>query len=376
MNTIRNKLNRINNIWSRYVLNYQCLQYHVAWDEEVRTNYFGDIIQYFNDTFDLIDRKPTNGDFQNSIFYATGLMQIIYVHQDLTDELLRIFKIEASSKEDKNPNRDIRNELIGHPVNKGKIDTVLKLKSTIFWCSDSTVENMHYIRYASENNYQGADKSYEVNTIIDAHHKYLNKYFDKIISKIKKPLQLYTKQLNNLEQLIYDESDFNKIVEITFQRYEYISLVFEHYNEAILKECYRRRDDHFRYQYAVDKFIADLSKCFYDTRIEIQKLITVIQLEDEQTIETPMIEFVPFDQKKHSKEYQKEQNNYKRELELFEKNPNVEIPYFIKKYSNNPEIVAELENMQNNMNNNLEYYCSFEYLSFLIANQNIASSIS
>jgi len=335
--------------------------------------------------------------FKTVFFYATGLMQVIYVHQDLTDELLRIFKIEASSKEDKNPNRDIRNELIGHPVNKGKIDTdrklkstffwkihwlkyriqvnigeidtVQKLKSTIFWCTDSTIENIHYIRYASENNFQGEDKSYEVNAIIDAHHKYLNKYFDKIISKIKKTLQLYSKQLNVLEQLINDERDFTLIVEMTFQRYEYISKVYSIYNEAFLKECYRKKDEHPRYQYAVDKFKADLSECLYHTRLEIQKLITLIQLEDEQAIENPMIEFVPFDPKKHLKEHQKEQNNYKRELELFEKNPHFEIPYFIKKYSNNPEIVAELENMQNNMNNNLEYYCSFEYLSFLISDE-------
>lgn len=379
MNTIRNKLNLINNIWSRYVLNYQCLQYHVAWDEEVRTNYFGDIIQYFNDTFDLIDRKPTNSDFQNSIFYATSLLQIIYVHQDLTDELLRIFKIATSSKEDKNPNREIRNELIGHPINKEKVDKVLKLKSTIFWSPNSTVENIHYIRYASENNFLGEEVFYDVNSIIKAHHNYLNKYFDKIIREIRKPLKVYTKQLNVLEQLINDERDFTKIIEITFHRYEYISLVFKHYNEAILKNCYTRRNEHPRYQYAVDKFKADLLRCLYDTRIEIQKLISVIQLEDETPMATidKKIVFNQIDSNIPSNEHQPEQNNYDRELgKLSDKNPCFGIPYFIKKYRNNPKIVAELENMQNNMNNNLEYYSSFEYFSFLIANQNIASSIS
>jgi hypothetical protein len=372
MDSIKKKLERINDIWSRYVLNYQHFHQHVAWDDEVRTNYFGDIIQYFNDTLDLIDRKPADSDFQNSIFYATSLLQVIYVHQDLTDELLRIFKIKASSLEDKNPNREIRNELIGHPVNRGTPDNGRKLKSTIFWSTNSTVGNIHYIRYASENNFLGEEVFYDVNSIIKAHHDYLNKYFDKIISKIRKPLQLYTKQLNVLEQLINDERDFTKIVEITFQRYEYISLVFNHYNEAILKECYKRRDEHFRYQYAVDKFKADLSECLYHTRIEIQKLISVIQLEDE----TPMaiinkkIVFNQIDSNIPSNEHQTEQNNNDRELgKLSEKNPCFGIPHFMKKYSNNPEIIAELENMQNNMNNNLEYYCSFEYLSFLIANQ-------
>jgi len=68
MNLIRIKLDRINDFWSRYALNYHFFHEHVRLDVEARTNYFDDIIQYFNDTLDLIDRKPTNGDFQNSIF--------------------------------------------------------------------------------------------------------------------------------------------------------------------------------------------------------------------------------------------------------------------------------------------------------------------
>jgi hypothetical protein len=297
MDLIRNKLERINDFWKYFALKYQWIQANLAWDDEVKTNYCGNIFVNFKDSFDLIKRKPSSNDLQDSIIYATGLFQIIYAHQDLTDELLRIFRIEASSKEDKNPNREIRNELIGHPINKEIVSGSLKLKSSVFWCADSSTENLHYIRYTAENNFQGEEKFYDVNSIIDSHHAYLLKYFGEILGKSRKVLKNYSKQLKELENGLAKGMDFNKILELTFKRYEYISKTDHLYNELFLKEYFRRKEEHLRYKYAVDKFKKELLKNLSNTQLDIQKQISDIWLKDEipQETEAPQIEFILVD---------------------------------------------------------------------------------
>lgn len=129
MEIINLKLSRITEFWNDFAWNYKIIQDRILWDEGVKTNYYGDILRYFEDTSNIIIKKPVEGNFEESIFYATGFLQIIYVQQDLTDELLQIFKIVKSDKEDKNPNRDIRNELIGHPISK---DRNGRFRSSVF----------------------------------------------------------------------------------------------------------------------------------------------------------------------------------------------------------------------------------------------------
>jgi hypothetical protein len=58
---------------------------------------------------------------------------------------------------------------------------------------------------------------------------------------------------------------------------------------------------------------------------------------------------------------------------LYEKeNRESNISYFKNIFRNDSEIIEELENMEVNLYNNLEYYCSYEYLTYLISNKNKA----
>jgi len=122
MRTIKSKLLKINYYWNKYYFTKEFFQKKINFTDEVKTNYYGDLNNYLHDTLDLVKSfKKTKSD-KDYISQTIVLLQVIYTHQDLIDELLYIFKLEQSTKEDKSPNRDIRNELIGHPISRDKRD--------------------------------------------------------------------------------------------------------------------------------------------------------------------------------------------------------------------------------------------------------------
>ena len=180
MTEIKAMLEKITRVWNNYFLNFEFLQNQINYTEEVRTNYFGDILSYFNDTLELLTQRSQKDDYKSVLFHSTGLLQIIYVQQDLIDELLYIFKVEQGLQEDKEPNRSIRNELVGHPIRRkdgGKGEFI----SSAFYSYDLDPENIHYILYQKENGFTGLDKIYRVQDILSMHQIFLNKYLNTVL---------------------------------------------------------------------------------------------------------------------------------------------------------------------------------------------------
>ena len=67
-------------------------------------------------------------------------------------------------------------------------------------------------------------------------------------------------------------------------------------------------------------------------------------------------------------EEQKEANYLNYELSKLHgrKHPLYNIDYFKTKFHTKEAILTELNNMENNLSNNLEYYSSFEYIKYLL----------
>jgi hypothetical protein len=406
MENIKAKLDLITEFWNDFVWKYKMIQSRIVWDEEVKTNYYGDILSYFEDTFNIIIKKPKENNFQESIFYTTGLLQIIYVHQDLTDELLRIFKIAKSGKEDKNPNREIRNELIGHPINKGLNG---KFESSIFWGGKLSIENIHYVKYSKQTNFSGNEKSFKTIDIIESHKDFLNKYFDQILERIRKTLDGFSPKIQELRCLI-TANDFILLVDVTSKIFEDILKSNYLYNEKILKECYHRKSEHIRYKLVVDNFKKDLLQRLDDTQNQIDDLC-------QKSINRPFInhkfaapKIIITDNKSNKKKDLLQRLNstqdqidelcieattkscmnpgfealkikincrnsnkikdYDYEIQkLFGKHPIFGVSYFKEQFIDDVEILVELNNMEQNINIDIEYYSSFFYLKTLIKNR-------
>jgi hypothetical protein len=371
MEIVKLKLGLITDFWNSYVLNFHIIQNEIRWNSEVQNNYFGDILNYLTDTFELIERKPLETNFKESIFYATGLLQIIYIHQDLTDELLYLFKLVKSSKTDKNPNREIRNELIGHPVSRENMDNSRKLKSTVFWGKNLAIENLHYIVYSADLKFKGIDKSFKTQNIIDTHIAYLDKYFEQILQQIRTILKRYSKHLAKLQNALDNKVAFYNIIELTSQLFESILKQNYIYDVTYLKECYKRKNEHIRYNYAIDSFLKELDEYLVDTQYNIQILLSKIEnkYDSKEAIKLPELNFVIIRSSQEPIAMDIPNRTFDYELSKLhgKTHPIYNVSFFKNQFIDYPEIIEELENMELNLENNLEYYTSFEYLTNLIA---------
>lgn len=323
MKKIKYKLTKINSHWNKYYFIKEFFQKNINFTDEVKTNYYGDLNNYFHDTLVLVkpfEKIKSDADY---IAQTIVLLQVIYTQQDLIDELLYIFKIQNSTKEDKNPNRNIRNELVGHPISRDKNDNN-KLKSSILF--DIRNEDENYISYAKYSMIKSELKKYSVQEIIENHKIFLNKYLDKILEKIEKEIKEYQKQIKKVFEIPL-LNQFDYIDKIDKELLSSISYIFE---KDSLKYYYQNMRKHRRYLYCLKQYKRALK--------------SVIKNEEDKTKYYSLIEI-----------YDREQ--------LQKKDKVFTIDFYTKKYKDNEVVLKELKNMELNFYNDAEYYASLNFLS-------------
>lgn len=148
-------------------------------EREIKANYIHDILVYFSDTFDIMFCGRKSNSLPEKFSNQIGLLQSIYVQQDFVEELLRIFKTgieKGDLKKDPNYsiNRDIRNELIGHPIRRENGNGALI--STCLFASCKESDKVAYGRYHRDNDYKYETIDHTVSEIIFRHKQFLNKY--------------------------------------------------------------------------------------------------------------------------------------------------------------------------------------------------------
>jgi hypothetical protein len=189
---INNKLLRINRYWNDYYFSKSFFKKNIYSTDDDNTNYYKDLNNYFHDTLNLIKPLEGNNSTEQYISYFTVLLQTIYIQQDLIDELLYIFKLDRSSEEDKNPNRTIRNELIGDPISKHRN----KLQYTILWdVNNFDNKTINYHKYSKKNKFILEKQSFKIKKIINDHINFMDNYLNVIILKCEKEIILYNKKI-------------------------------------------------------------------------------------------------------------------------------------------------------------------------------------
>jgi hypothetical protein len=386
----KEKLHKIADIWNHFIWEYKFCNSKIKFTEDVRTNYFGDILGYFQDTFEIIYNEKTTNLYSDRFAYHISLLQAIYVQQDFVEELLIIFKCDINKdklKQDENYaiNREIRNELVGHPIrktkipvddtnitgnndsctisNKTKMKSVL-LSSTLFsnYSSDTTIQ---YIRYHRNNNYQFEIKTFQISDILKRHTDFLNTYLDKILHKLKGILDKYLREIERLEVCI-DNQDFEtviKIVELTFEsifKSDYI------YDKTLLVKVFKRRQEHDRYQVIIDNFYSDLKKGVIDIKNYVEEIFEPKSFE--HSVEPPIFD-ISFTETSDSVDniQQDIKVTYHYELGKLASKRNIQdFDFFskllINKCSNNNLVIAELEHMRENIYDEIEYYSAYSLI--------------
>lgn len=364
---IENGLERMTDAWNHYFLENKFCQSKINYNDEVKTNYYGDILSYFNDTLSFLYVNQAHLGRKESVFNSISLLQIVYAQQDLMDELLYIFKLPASSKEDKNPNRSIRNELIGHPIRRLNDELI----SSVFFGNEFRGNIIHYIIYSKDNGFKLEEKIMSVEKIIERHLDFLIKYIGIIISKIKIILNHLVKKINVILSMLNGNVNFLNLLTFIGHVYEKVFEDNRLFEPKLLKKIYKKIDNHPRYSNAINIFYDTVRSYTEDAKKSIDSIASskVIQVED---VVVPRITFKIIKLKNAHAKMPAERRYFDYEFsKLFEKHPIYEINYFIERFSSDTLIMEELQNMKKFIGDDLEYYSSYEYLRVLMTEKGL-----
>ncbi|WP_422091710.1 hypothetical protein [Tenacibaculum ovolyticum] len=371
-NEIEKKLSKIADIWNYYIWEYRECNKYIKFTEEARTNYFGDILGYFNDTFDVVFEHREANSLSDTFANNISLLQTIYVHQDFIEELLELFKCginKGNLKKDDNYtiNRDLRNELIGHPFRKQKGKFI---SSTVFSYHPEP-GHLEYLRYHVDNDYKFESKSYEISEIVKRHYNFLVTYLDKILNQLKVILLRFISNVEKLEKLV-ETLDFETLLKVLTIKFESLFGNKTYlYEKNILKSIYKKKNEHKRYKNVIDKFYSDLKSSLKESKSIIIDYYTEVK-NNEPTITTkPVFKFVDMTNIKSTSITKKvTERSYHYELGKLSEKKNFDFHFRCMRevYDSNKEAAIELDNMKNNLYNDIEYYCSYYLLRKIIKN--------
>ncbi|MDO9152746.1 MAG: hypothetical protein Q7U47_03395 [Paludibacter sp.] len=360
---IEQKLRKITDAWDSLIIPYQFCKEKINFEEQELTDYIVGIGGYFHDTFEII-LEPRNYDgFAEMFSYYISYLQAIYIQQDLVIELLGLFNLENSKKvlnDNRNfsLNRNIRNELVGHPISRNS-KKKYELTSATMFSYVQAKDSIEYLQYHRKNDFKIEIVSYNISEIRNRHTEFLNYYFDKITEKINEILKLHLVILDDLLTNINSRA-FSKIIDELSKYFELIfSFTYEFEKEKI-KEIYNKQEEHRRYENMIDYFLYIVNFSLLEAKNQVISFI-----EKREFLVVNRNELIYKYDVSRNKEFHYEL------IKLSEINSNMHNFEFNSKiirdrFPDDLDIKEELDNMNINRNNIIEYYCSFELLNQLI----------
>lgn len=368
---IDSKLNLITEIWNFYILELGYFQSKINYQEQVNSNFYGEVMHYFFDTFDILDNHENysnrDGSFSEKIFYLVGYLQVLYVHQDLVDEMLRIFKISESNSIEKRLIREIRNELIGHPISRNSKNK--ELISSVFWRESIGFNSISYLKYNNKIESSVEYLDYKVTDLIEKHKQYLKHHFNQILNKQLMLVKDYDGKIKQINNLLLLNPYSNKLPVMVSQYIEFI----ENYSMFSYEKVVRALEQYAlsnRYKYFYENYLSEVKNSILEISNKNQEMIIKINIElGNKSDSIGDIEFDLY------------QNESRDKCNIIELSNNIYSYYFsklsemkylesidiIKKaFEGNLELLTELERMQEKTNDEFEYYCSFIYAKHLV----------
>lgn len=364
------KLDKISDIWNYFIWDYRYCSSKIKFDDDVKTNYFGDILGHFQDTLDIVfktEKLPT--EHSEKFSHTIGFLQAIYIQQNFIEEMLGIFKTGIDKGKLKNDpsysiNRDLRNELIGHPIRKRNGELI---SSTLFSYQARSNE-IQYLRYHQENNFKFEYKTRSIADIRERHKTFLNKYFDKILLKLKSILDEYLKEIQNIETVI-EKHDFLTVLNLVEL---YFEAIFESdfvYDKNSLLKIYELKDKHQRYRNFINRFCNDLKSAISDKKKAVHEIKNREKIDYSETGDKKIpkidVSYSNSDEKEKPNEQTVQSYHYEIEKIATKRNP-MDFKFFggllREKCKDNDLVQNELNHMERNIDNEIEYYTSLRLI--------------
>lgn len=375
---LEKKLKVLNDIWVSYFFTYPFFHKKVKFTEVEKTNYVGVIFGYFRDSFDVVFGTPPK-DFSSYVekfTYQIALLQSIYVQQDLTEELLRIFKtgIERDTlNNDLNfsENRRIRNELVGHPISRNKD---FSLRSSTVFGYEKSGNSIHYLKYEFPKE-KDVVQTVEISDLLTRHIDFLNTYLDKLLEKSYLLLGKFKTEVLEVLGERLKSGNLSNIIQFCTIHFKD---EFDYQNEIKLAqvEALSMDSSHPRYNHSFNLYWQFISDFLNDKNRSIEEIISKKGLSTKAEIIKKNKPFLPniifVDRENHTTEsssYVRTDYNYEMGKLYSKRNP-MDFEHFsqsiLLENTDDQSIIDEIEHLRYNLDNALEYNCSWNYLSDLL----------
>lgn len=396
----KKKLDKISDIWRNYIWNYKFCRNKINFREDQKSNYFGDILGYFSDTFRVLNRSLDSDEFIDVFENTISFLQAIYIQQDFIEEYHYIFgtlidKGKLKADDNYTINRNIRNEIIGHPIRKiivpkneeeiqscescgqklpGLKQQKVLLSSTLFSNSTNS-KQISYLKYHRSNNYKFREEKHLRIEIKERHNSFLNTHFDIIASKLKSILSLYSMELLKIQD-VKSKIPLERLINIIEQKFEYITKTDSLYKREHLLKLLQKEQDHKRYKIALKGFYTDLDIYLKESIASIDELVKEKDFYSrEKSTTTQNIEVVFVDDisklnlpKNKDEKIRKPSFTY--ELGKLAEPDRGNYDFFSELLKSRcegmTEVLKEIEYLENNKQNEFEYYSSYIYLRKLL----------
>lgn len=376
---LRRKIKLIQDIWNNYIWEYQVCRKGFKNEAVLKKNYFAEIISYLNDTLELFSHNHKSSNFFQRVYNSTALLQIIYVQQDVVKELLQLFNCEEKFQSlegntDFTLNRNIRNSLVGHPINRGENNTLVSSALFSFGRNKEFIDYALY-KYDDPKSANFERKSENIDEIIKRHERFMNTFLDEILKKLKNNLDRFKKELLNIENLLDQPRDLKKLVEVSSLKFEQIHKSDYCYDESSLLKIIDKIDEHPRYKYFIEQFSRDLKDSIVETKTSIEAVFEEKEEEEIDESKNVKVEFVIPSANSGIGE-RKVEISYRHELQkLAEKGAGLGFEFVAESLTNifpNSKVVSEeLTNMRKNLNKDFEYYSSYKFLDWELSKTNL-----
>lgn len=222
-NECNRKFRHISNIWTNYLAAKPYFRNTISsrvWSE-MQT--FTTSVGHFTDLLPIVFRDYSSKKLERNdegfadLFTAQiGFLQAIYVQQDLVEEMCLMLNLKSKHNKtlkrsnNRTENRNFRNEMIGHPINRNPNGNGLQ-SMVLFSYEGPDLDMIRYIQYkkgdnfnfnASKDTSNGLSGWVKVLTIQERHHAFIEEALLIMWDKIKQLLEKYVAELKSFDSVL------------------------------------------------------------------------------------------------------------------------------------------------------------------------------
>lgn len=217
------KLRCISDIWTYYLAAKPFFKEVVSEKVWSETQTFTPSIGHFIDLLPIVFRdyssKRLNRDdegFADLFTTQIGFLQAIYVQQDLVEEMCLMLKLKSKHNKtlkhsnNRTENRNFRNEMIGHPINRNPNGNGLQ-SMVLFSYEGPDLDFIRYLKYdkkdgfkfiGSKDTSKGLASWVKVLEIQERHHAFIEEALLTMWEKVKLQLEKYVAELKLIDVVL------------------------------------------------------------------------------------------------------------------------------------------------------------------------------